>query len=87
MLAALTARSVSDVEEQFAGRGYGDLKTELAEVFVEVFAPFRARTLELMEQPDVLSEILLAGSDRASSAAGQTLAAVYDRIGFVPGRR
>ncbi|MGA7688734.1 MAG: tryptophan--tRNA ligase [Jiangellales bacterium] len=87
MLGALTGQSVDDVEASFAGRGYGDLKKELAEVFVERFTPFRDRTLSLMDDPDTLHDILAHGASRAAVVASDTLRAVYDRIGFVPGSR
>ncbi len=84
MLGALTDRSLADVESDFAGRGYGALKSELADVFVERFAPFRERTLALMEDGDTLRDVLADGASRAKAVAGDTLRAVYDRVGFVP---
>jgi len=87
MLASLTGRTPQQVQDDYVGRGYGELKKELAEVVVETFTPFRERTLQLMDNPDELVEVLLAGAGRAASVAGQTLRAVYDRVGFVPGRR
>jgi tryptophanyl-tRNA synthetase len=84
MMAALTDRSLDQIEVDYVGRGYGDLKKDLAEVFVETFTPFRDRTLELMEDEDTLRDILAYGAERASVVASETLRAVYDRIGFVP---
>ena len=46
---ALTATSVDDLEAQYAGRGYGDLKKDLAECVVAFVTPFRERTLELLD--------------------------------------
>lgn len=87
MLASLTDRTPEQVEDDYVGRGYGELKKELAEVVVETFSPFRERTLQLMDEPAELVEVLLAGASRAATVAGETLRAVYDRVGFVPGRR
>jgi tryptophanyl-tRNA synthetase len=56
-------------------------------VFVERFTPFRERTLALMDDPDGLHDILAHGASRAAVVASDTLRAVYDRIGFVPGSR
>ena len=82
--AALTGRTVEDLEKQYDGRGYGDLKQDLAEVVVEFVTPFRSRTLELLEDRAELDGVLRRGAERASEVATRTLADVYDRVGFVP---
>jgi tryptophanyl-tRNA synthetase len=76
--------SIADLESQFEGKGYGDLKKEVAEVVTEEFAPVRARTLELLGDPAELDRMLSKNADRASEMAEATLARVYDRIGFLP---
>ena len=48
---ALSGTPVAALEEQFAGRGYGDLKKELAEVVVDFVTPVRERTQELLGRP------------------------------------
>ncbi len=81
--AALTGESVHALADQYAGRGYGDLKGDLADLVVEVVAPFRARALELLDDPAQLDDILRRGAERANEVAEQTLADVYERVGFV----
>lgn len=85
--AALTGRPVPRLEEEYAGRGYGDFKKDLAEVVVEFVTPFRDRTLELLEDRAELDNVLRRGAERANEVAERTLADVYDRIGFVPAGR
>jgi tryptophanyl-tRNA synthetase len=80
---ALSGRSVGELEEHFAGRGYGDLKKELAEVVADFVGPIRARTQELLDDPAELERVLAAGAVRAREVAGQTVAAVYERVGFL----
>jgi tryptophanyl-tRNA synthetase len=81
---ALTGESVAALEDKFAGRLYGALKTELAEVFMEWVAPFRARTREFLDDPAELDAILAAGAAKARDVAARTLAEVYERVGFLP---
>jgi tryptophanyl-tRNA synthetase len=81
--AALTGREVSDLEEEYAGRGYGDLKSDLAEVVVEFVTPFRKRTLELLDDRAELDGVLRRGAERAREIASRTLADVYDHVGLV----
>ena len=85
--AALSGRTVEDLEEAYAGRGYGDFKKDLAEVVVEFVTPFRDRTLELLDDHAELDGVLRRGAARANEVAEQTLADVYDRVGFVPAGR
>jgi tryptophanyl-tRNA synthetase len=84
---ALSGRSVADLEQDFAGRGYGDLKKELAEVVTEALSPVRERTLELLDDPATLDDVLADGARQANEIAEQTLALVYERVGLVGRRR
>jgi tryptophanyl-tRNA synthetase len=81
---ALTGDTVEALEEKYAGRGYGDLKGELAEVVVDFVTPFRDRTHELLEDRAELDAILRAGAERANEVATRTLADVYAQVGLVP---
>jgi tryptophanyl-tRNA synthetase len=81
---ALSGQTVAQLEEHFAGRGYGDLKKELAEVVTDALAPVQQRTAELLADPAELQLVLASGAARARAVAAQTLAAAYDRVGFLP---
>jgi tryptophanyl-tRNA synthetase len=81
---ALSGETVAQLEERFAGHGYGDLKKELAEVVVDFVTPVRERTQELLDDQAELERVLAAGAARAREVAAGTVAAVYDRVGFLP---
>ncbi|MWB99268.1 tryptophan--tRNA ligase [Agromyces seonyuensis] len=83
VFAATTGRTISELESAYAGKGYGDLKGDLAEAVVERVAPIRERTFELLDDPAELDRLLARGADKAAERAEATLATVYDRIGFV----
>jgi tryptophanyl-tRNA synthetase len=80
---ALAGRSIASLEEQYDGRGYGALKSDLAEVVVDVVSPFRDRTLELLADQAHLTDVLARGAARARAVAEATLRDVYQRVGFV----
>lgn len=80
---ALTGREISSIEDEYAGRGYGDFKKGLAAVVVAEFEPVRARALELLDDPAELDRVLAHNAERAASVAEKTLADVYDRIGLL----
>ncbi|MFT4156779.1 MAG: tryptophan--tRNA ligase [Microbacterium sp.] len=81
--AALTGRQIGSIEDEYAGRGYGDFKKGLAEVVVNEFEPVRARALELLDDPAELDRILATNAGRADAVADHTLGAVYDRVGLL----
>ncbi|MBA3234289.1 MAG: tryptophan--tRNA ligase [Propionibacteriales bacterium] len=82
--AALSGRTIDDLVATYDGRGYGELKKDLGQVVEEFVTPFRMRTVELLRDRAELDAILREGSSRAHEVASETLATVYDRIGFVP---
>lgn len=81
---ALSGRTISDIENEFVGKGYGDFKGAVAEVVTTYFAPVREKTQELLADEKALLEILRAGSDKAREVAATTLTKVYDALGLVP---
>jgi tryptophanyl-tRNA synthetase len=81
---ALTGSTVEKLEDEYAGRGYGDLKKDLAEVVVDFVTPFRTTTFELLDDQTHLMSVLEKGAEQAREVATRTLADVYERVGFVP---
>lgn len=85
--AALSGEPVADIVARFEGPNrYGALKGEVADLVVEVQAPFKARVEELLADPGELDAILAKGADRAREVAGGVLARAYDAVGFLPAR-
>ena len=80
---AVTGKSVNSAVAEFAGEGYGTLKTTIAESVIAVLEPIRARAEELLADPAELDRLLAEGAGQANAQAEATLALVYDRIGFV----
>jgi tryptophanyl-tRNA synthetase len=81
---ALTGRKIAEIEGEYAGRGYGDLKKELADVVAEFVSPLRERVRAYLDDPAELDRILARGAARAREVSAATLATVYDRVGFLP---
>nr|WP_306471756.1 tryptophan--tRNA ligase [Streptomyces sp. t99] len=86
ILSTLSGSSVDDLERSYEGKGYGALKTDLAEAMVEFVTPFRARTQEYLDDPETLDSILAKGAEKARAVAAETLAQTYDRMGFLPAK-
>jgi len=84
---AISGESVSELEQRFEGAGYGALKGEVADVVVSAIEPIRNRTEELLSDPAELDRLLADGAARANAVAEETLAAVYERVGFLRASR
>jgi len=80
----LSGRTIAELEGDFAGRGYGDLKKEVAEVVVEAVTPFKDRMEELLGDPAELDRILAEGAARAVDVAQATVSRVYAAVGLLP---
>ncbi|MEO3922768.1 tryptophan--tRNA ligase [Micromonosporaceae bacterium B7E4] len=84
---ALTGRSIDELVEAYAGKGYGDLKKDLAEVVAEFVRPIQQRTQSYLDDPAQLDKLLAIGAEKARAVASVTLREAYDRVGFLPGTR
>lgn len=84
--ATLTGRSVEELEQAYAGKGYGDLKVDLAEVAAEFVGKFQERTQRWLDDEDALDRLLAHGAKRAQEVAEATMAQVRERAGLLPAR-
>ena len=81
---SLSGMTISELENEFAGKGYGDFKAAVADVVTSYFAPVREKTNALLADEKSLLEILDAGSAKARLVASDTLAKTYSALGLVP---
>lgn len=79
----LTGKSRPEIEAHFAGKGYGALKSELAEVVIESLRPIRERYYQLMDDPAELDRILAIGAEQARAVAEPKMTLILERVGFV----
>jgi len=80
---AFSGKSITEVENEFADKGYGDFKTAVADVVNSELAPIREKTATLMQDPAELMRILKIGGEKANHVASETLKKVYGAIGLV----
>ena len=80
---ALSGQSIPELENHFAGKGYGDLKGEVADVVVEYLKPIREKTLELLADESHLLKMLSTGAAKAREVASTTLSKTYSKLGLV----
>jgi tryptophanyl-tRNA synthetase len=83
----LTGRTIEDLVAAYDGKGYGDLKKDLATVVADFVRPIQERTRAYLDDPAQLDKLLGIGAEKARSVAAVTLRNVYDRVGFLAALR
>ncbi|HLW18560.1 MAG TPA: tryptophan--tRNA ligase [Actinomycetota bacterium] len=79
-----SGKTIKELEAEYAGKGYGDLKKDLADALVAYLEPIQERYKKYASDPGEVARILQVGAEKAQSYASKTLATVYDRVGFLP---
>ena len=79
----ITNRSQQEVEDHFAGKGYAQLKGDLADATVEFLRPIQQRVREITDEQ--LDQILNQGSEKARQIASVTLQQVFEKTGLQRG--
>lgn len=80
----LSGKTIEQIEIDYAGKMYGHLKVDLADLVVETLKPVRETYLDLMKNRDHLDNLLKLGADRAQARARVTLENVYNKVGLIP---
>lgn len=66
----LSGESIQSLEEKYEGKGYGDFKSDLANVVVDALKPIQEKYNELMNSTE-LDDILDEGAAKANKVAGK----------------
>jgi tryptophanyl-tRNA synthetase len=87
ILAVARGSDPAEIEREFDGRGYGDLKTAVGDAVAEWLAPVRERYDELRGDEARLEGLLAEGAERARAISAPVVADVRDAMGVGPARR
>ncbi|MGH8982569.1 MAG: tryptophan--tRNA ligase [Acidimicrobiia bacterium] len=83
IMSVTTGEAPAAIEARYDGVGYGRFKEDVAETVVELLDPIRLRYGELRGSVGTLSATLAEGAEKARAVADVTLAAAYNRVGFL----
>jgi len=83
ILSVATGEPIPAIEARYDGAGYGTFKDDVAEAVVELLTPIQERYRALRADEAELRRLLALGADKAREASAPTLAAMYERMGFV----
>jgi tryptophanyl-tRNA synthetase len=78
-----TGKTPGEIEVDYEHAGYGQFKADVGDAVAELIAPIRERYLELRQDEGELLRLLRVGAEKATAASAPTLAAMYERMGFV----
>ncbi len=74
--------TIQDAVARFEGKGYGALKTAVAEAVISVLEPVQKEFYRVLEEKDYLNQTIRYGAEKAGETANKTLRDVYDKVGF-----
>lgn len=77
-----TGQSISELESEFEGKGYGDFKNALAETIIDHLAPIQERLSQFQSDPAQLMAILDRGTERAREITVPKLQRVREVTGL-----
>jgi tryptophanyl-tRNA synthetase len=83
---ALLGEAPEAVVARYAGKMYGHLKVDTAQVVIDALALIRDETDRILNDRAELDRMLGRGAEKARGRAQQTLREVYDAIGLIPRR-
>ena len=83
IMTVATGEPPEAIEARYDGGGYGQFKSDVAEAVIALLEPIQARYAELRGDPGELARLLAVGAAKARDESAPTLAAMYERMGFV----
>ena len=83
IMSAVTGRGIEEIAAEYAGKGYGDFKGDVAEAVVECIRPVREEYDRIIKDKQYLTDICAKGAELSYKIAQRTLKKVYKKVGFV----
>ena len=80
-----TGTPIPTLEKQYEGKGYGDLKGDLAQVWADFVTPLQAQVAVYLADPGNWTEYWRPAPSGRGEVADATVAAVYDKVGLLGG--
>lgn len=78
-----TGRTMEEIEDEFAGRGYGDFKTAVGQSVADALAPIQEKYHRLMADRGYLEQCYRTGAQRAMAISGKTLDKMHKKLGLI----
>jgi len=79
---AITNKSQEEILAEFDGKGYGNLKKQVAEVVIATLESVQARYYDMAKDPAYIEQVLKEGADRVRPIAEHRLRVAQERLGL-----
>lgn len=76
--------SPEEVVNQYANKGYADLKRDVAEIIIEELSPIQEKVTELLNNKTYLEEVYKKGAEKANYISKKTLRKMQKKKGLIP---
>ena len=84
IISSLTSKKTDEICADFAGHGYGDLKSAAADCIISALTPLQAEYKRLISDKQYILDLLLSNAEKADAIARKTLRKVQKKVGFAP---
>lgn len=81
--AAVTGKTMEEIEREFEGKGYGEFKPAVAEAVIAELRPIQERFREIVADKAYLEQCYRENAPRAQAIAQKTVSKVYRKVGLV----
>jgi len=80
----ITDQTINNIVKNYAGVGYAEFKSDLAEIIIKKLTVFQKRKQELASKPEIIYRLLAEGAEKAQAIASKTLCLAQEKIGLLP---
>ena len=84
IICAIKNTTPEEVVASYEGKGYADLKKDVAEIIIEELAPVQEKANALLSDKKYLEGIYKEGAQKANYASMKTLRKMQKKIGLIP---
>ena len=84
ILIAIKGSTPEELVEYYKGKGYADLKKDVADAIIGELEPIQTKVKELLKDKKYLESIYRKGAEKANYVSMKTLRKMQKKIGFIP---
>ncbi|MGL4571682.1 MAG: tryptophan--tRNA ligase [Clostridium sp.] len=84
ILSAIKNETPEDLVKSYEGKGYADLKADVADTIIAELEPIQEKVKNLLKDKKALETIYKEGANKANYVANKTLRKMQKKIGFIP---